>query len=132
MLQVHSPHLDLQEGFCSFTSRGRFFVIVRLLESNGTTKDVSKLTRKYLPPGTLWDIYQYYTGWCTAHGVTGQASYLCVYYATYVSMSPSNFMFCGHQIRGTTSLKLMFYHVQVAVQGMGHLFAIGIRSGPWC
>lgn len=26
----------------------------------------------------------------------------------------------------------VFNRAKVAVQGMGHLFAIGIRSGPWC
>ena len=40
------------------------------------TEDVSKLGRKYLPPGTLYEVYQFYLGWCSAHGVMEQASHL--------------------------------------------------------
>lgn len=41
-----------------------------------TTQDVSKLTRKYLPPGTVNEVHQFYCGWCSAHGITTQASHL--------------------------------------------------------
>lgn len=38
------------------------------------TKDLSGLVRKYLPPGTIYETYQFYCGWCSAHSVEHQAS----------------------------------------------------------
>ncbi len=44
--------------------------IIRFL----SIEDVSCLVRKYLPPGTIYDTYQFYCGWCAAHSVDHQAS----------------------------------------------------------
>lgn len=38
-------------------------------------KDLSALVRKYLPPGTIFETYQFYLGWCDAHDVNSKASY---------------------------------------------------------
>lgn len=37
------------------------------LSLDGKCKDVSGLVRKYLPPGTYFETYQFYCGWCAAH-----------------------------------------------------------------
>ena len=39
-------------------------------------KDLSALSRKYLPPGTVFETFQFYSGWCAAHNIEKQASRL--------------------------------------------------------
>ena len=39
-------------------------------------EDVSTLVRKYLPPGTIFEMYQFYVGWCDAHHIEKKASHL--------------------------------------------------------
>lgn len=46
------------------------------LEELSATKDVSGLVRKYLPPGSCFETYQFYCGWCAAHGIEKAASHL--------------------------------------------------------
>ena len=90
------------------------------------TEGLSKLTRKYLPPGTLWEVYQFYCGWCSAHSVSGQAS------QPHQLWTKS---FC-HQL----SIVIYFFgmymcsDVLLNVQsklGMEHLFGNGTKSGLW-
>ena len=39
------------------------------------TEDLTGLVRKYLPPGTIYDTYQFYCGWCSAHSIEHQAGH---------------------------------------------------------
>ena len=34
------------------------------------------MARKHLAPGTVFDIFQFYSGWCSVHGIEHQASFL--------------------------------------------------------
>lgn len=34
------------------------------------------MVRKYLPPGTLYELFQFYSGWCATHNVQDKASWL--------------------------------------------------------
>ncbi|CAK9067404.1 Uncharacterized protein SCF082_LOCUS34123 [Durusdinium trenchii] len=43
--------------------------LMMLLKSN----DLSSLVRKYLPPGTIFEMFQFYIGWCSAHNIRAQA-----------------------------------------------------------
>lgn len=38
------------------------------------SEDISQLVRKYLPPGTIFEMYQFYVGWCDAHHIERKAS----------------------------------------------------------
>lgn len=61
------------------------------------TEDLTGLVRKYLPPGTIYDTYQFYCGWCSAHSIEHQAGHqvkiifvflvcgeLCIYKFEYI------------------------------------------------
>lgn len=39
-------------------------------------KDMKCLVRKYLPPGNVYELYQFYCSWCDAHSVDACASNL--------------------------------------------------------
>ena len=39
-------------------------------------QDVKNLVRKYLPAGTVFELHQFYVGWCDAHQVEHKASHL--------------------------------------------------------
>lgn len=56
--------LSLGLEVSSFYTKKSFF--------NG--QDLSRLSRKYLPPGNIYEMYQFYCGWCSAHGIEQQAS----------------------------------------------------------
>lgn len=86
-------------------------------------EDVSKLGRKYLPPGTLWEIFQFYTGWCSAHNVQEQASHQvwirCLFHGWWCAV----FLML---------LNLDAVWMSVFLDwGMVHLCGGGARSGHW-
>lgn len=37
-------------------------------------EDLTGLVRKYLPPGNVFEVFQFYSSWCTAHVVEPVAS----------------------------------------------------------
>ena len=55
--------------FCSFLTNS----LANIVEQ---TQDLSGMVRKYLPPGTLYELFQFYSGWCDAHNVQDKASCL--------------------------------------------------------
>ena len=55
------------------------------------------MTRKYLPPGTLYELYQYYISWCSTHNILEKASCLsgfwqCVFCLLVGSVSSSTYL----------------------------------------
>ena len=52
-----------------------FFCVFFLCILSRTTEDLTGLVRKYLPPGTIYDTYQFYCGWCAAHSIQHQAGH---------------------------------------------------------
>lgn len=44
-------------------------------QSHTHPKDLSNMARKYLPAGTLFELFQFYLGWCSAHEIEQKASW---------------------------------------------------------
>ena len=42
-------------------------------QSHTHPKDLSNMARKYLPAGTLFELFQFYLGWCSAHEIEQKA-----------------------------------------------------------
>ena len=77
--QTNAFHVPLQQFvLChvyAFAQKWRNIYIYTHVCIKKSTEDVGKLVRKYLPPGTVWDLYQFYAAWCGAHSIPSQASW---------------------------------------------------------
>lgn len=73
-------------------------------------QDVSTLVRKYLPPGAVFEMYQFYVGWCDAHQIEKKASNLGpMIILSKILLSNISYLF------------LIFWHLYIPIMGLWYV-----------